>query len=224
MFSELTGFVLGAGFNLFIAVLIVRLVYYPSSPNKNFVFTFLAFNTIIYFVLGLFTSVELSVGVGFGLFAIFSVLRYRTDEMPIREMTYLFVLIALPVMNSLLLTNADYARLIAANGILLTVLTVLEREWGFHFETSKKVLYEKIDLITPENREEMLADLRGRTGLPIKRIEINRVDFLRDTAEIKIFYDEPRNYHRRDDPSLFNGEFPYEEEEILPHQSERIKK
>lgn len=222
MFSELTNFILGAGFNLLVAALIVRLIYYPSSPNKNYVFTFLAFNTIIYFVLGLFTSVEMSVGVGFGLFAIFSVLRYRTDEMPIREMTYLFVLIALPVMNSLLLGNGDYAQLLVANGILLALLYVLEHEWGFHYETSKKVLYEKIDLITPVNREELLADLRGRTGLPIKRIEIGRVDFLRDTAEIKVFYDEPRQ-HRSAYP-LLNGEFPYEEEELLPHQIERMKK
>lgn len=222
MFSELTRFILGAGLNLLVAVLIVRFIYYPSSPNKNYVFTFLAFNTIIYFVLGLFTSVEMSVGVGFGLFAIFSVLRYRTDEMPIREMTYLFVLIALPVMNSLLLANGDYARLVAANGILLTLLYVLEREWGFRYETSKKVLYEKIELITPENREEMLADLRGRTGLPIKRAEIGRVDFLRDTAEIKVFYDEPRHHHP--EYPLLNAEFPYEEEEVLARPGERMKK
>lgn len=217
MFSELTRFILGAGLNLLVAVLIVRFIYYPSSPNKNYVFTFLAFNTIIYFVLGLFTSVEMSVGVGFGLFAIFSVLRYRTDEMPIREMTYLFVLIALPVMNSLLLSGGDYARLAVANGILLALLYVLEREWGFRYETSKKVLYEKIELITPENREEMLADLRGRTGLPIKRIEIGRVDFLRDTAEVKIFYDEPR--HHNPEYSLPDAEFPYEEEEVLHAQT-----
>lgn len=222
MSSELIRFVLGAGFNLLIAILIVRLIYYPSSPNKNYVFTFLAFNTIIYFVLGLFTSVELSVGVGFGLFAIFSVLRYRTDEMPIREMTYLFVLIALPVMNSLLLTNGDYARLMLANGILLAVLYVLEREWGFHYETSKKILYEKIDLITPANRGEMLADLRGRTGLPIKRVEISRVDFLRDTAEVKIFYDEPRRYQGQDD--FLPSEFSYEEEEVIPHTNSRMKR
>jgi len=222
MSSELISFVLGAGFNLLIAVLIVRLIYYPVSPNKNYVFTFLAFNTIIYFVLGLFTSVELSVGVGFGLFAIFSVLRYRTDEMPIREMTYLFVLIALPVMNSLLLANADYARLMVANGILLAVLYVLEREWGFHYETSKKVLYEKINLITPANRAEMLADLRGRTGLPIKRVEISRVDFLRDTAELKIFYDEPRRYQGHDD--FHPGEFPYEEEDLIPQSNSRMKR
>jgi multisubunit Na+/H+ antiporter MnhE subunit len=192
MFNELTDFILGVGFNLAVALLIVRFIYYPFTQNKNYVFTFLAFSTIIYFVLGLFTSTDLSVGVGFGLFAIFSVLRYRTDEMPIREMTYLFIIIALPVMNSILMSNGDVMKLLVANGVIVALLYVLEKEWGFHFEASKKITYEKIDLITPANRDYLLADLRQRTGLPIKRAEVGRLDFLHDTAEIRIFYDEPQ--------------------------------
>jgi hypothetical protein len=191
MFSELAHFVLGAGLNLIIALVIVRFVYYPVTQDKAYVFTFLAFNTIIYFVLGFLTSVDLSIGVGFGLFAIFSVLRYRTDEMPIREMTYLFIIIALPVMNSTLISSTDVTRLVVANGMIVVLLYVLEKEWGFHFEISKKITYERIDLIPPVNRDELLADLRERTGLPVKRVEVGRIDFLRDTAELKIFYDEP---------------------------------
>ena len=193
MFSELTDFILGAGLNLAVALIIVRFIYYPITQNKNYVFTFLAFSTIIYFVLGLFTSTDLSVGVGFGLFAIFSVLRYRTDEMPIREMTYLFIIIALPVMNSILMSNGDVMKLLAANGMIVALLYILEKEWGFHFEASKKITYEKIDLITPANRGYLLADLRQRTGLPIKRVEIGRLNFLCDTAELKIFYDEAQS-------------------------------
>jgi multisubunit Na+/H+ antiporter MnhE subunit len=192
MFTELTNFILGAGLNLAVALIIVRFIYYPFTQNKNYVFTFLAFSTIVYFVLGLFTSTDLSVGVGFGLFAIFSVLRYRTDEMPIREMTYLFIIIALPVMNSILMSNGDVMKLLAANGMIVALLYILEKEWGFHFEASKKITYEKIDLITPANRDYLLADLRQRTGLPIKRVEVGRLNFLRDTAELKIFYDEPQ--------------------------------
>ena len=111
MSNELLYFILGAGLNLLVALLVVRFVYYPATQDKTYVFTFLAFNTVIYFVLGLLTSANLSVGVGFGLFAIFSVLRYRTDEMPIREMTYLFILIALPVMNSVMISEAKVAML-----------------------------------------------------------------------------------------------------------------
>jgi len=192
MFNGLSELVLGAALNLAVALVIVRFIYYPVTQDKRYVFTFLAFSTIIYFVLGLFTNTDMSVGVGFGLFAIFSVLRYRTDEMPIREMTYLFIIIALPVLNSILVSSGDLAQLLVANGITVALLYVLEREWGFHFEASTKITYEKIDLIAPANREQLLTDLRERTGLLVKRVEIGRLDFLRDTAEIKIYYDEAR--------------------------------
>jgi hypothetical protein len=190
--TELTDFLLGAGFNLAMTLLIVRGIYYPVTQDKNFVFTFIAFNTIIYFVLGLLTSVEVSVGVGFGLFAIFSLLRYRTDEIPIREMTYLFIVIALGVMNSMLMTHGSVARLLAANGVIMAVLFILERGWGFRFESNKRIAYDRIELITPERRAELLADLRQRTGLAVKRVEIGRIDFLHDLADLKVFYDEQR--------------------------------
>jgi hypothetical protein len=192
MATELTNLVLGAGLNLAIALVIVRFIYYPGTQNKNYVFTFLAFNTVIYFVLGLLTSTSLSVGVGFGLFAIFSVLRYRTDEIPIREMTYLFVIIALPVMNSVLMGGGQVAALLLANGLTVALLFVLERGWGFHFEANKKITYERIDLIAPAQNEALLTDLRQRTGLPVKRATIGRIDFTRDTAEIVIHYEEPK--------------------------------
>ncbi len=190
MSTELTNLILGAGINLLVALVIVRFIYYPGTQNKNYVFTFLAFNTVIYFVLGMLTNATLSVGVGFGLFAIFSVLRYRTDEIPIREMTYLFVIIALPVMNSVLMAAGSVAELLAANAFVVAVIFVLEKEWGFHFESSKRITYERIDLITPANSETLLADLRQRTGLPVKRAVVGRIDLARDTADIIIFYDE----------------------------------
>ncbi len=193
MLDGLGGFMLGAVFNLAVALVIVRFIYYPFTQNKNYVFTFLAFNTVIYFVLALLTSVTVSVGVGFGLFAIFSVLRYRTDPIPIREMTYLFIIIALPVMNSALTSGNEWGRLLAANGMMVALLYVLEREWGFRFEASKRIVYEKVELIKPGNTEQLLADLRERTGLPIKRVAVGRIDFLRDVAELRVYYDERRN-------------------------------
>ena len=199
MSPELAEFVVGAAFNLVVAILIVRFVYYPLTQNKSYVFTFVAFNTVIYCVLSVLTSAEISVGVGFGLFAIFSVLRYRTDPMPIREMTYLFIIIALPVMNSALAAARDFSHLLTANAAIVVLLYVLEKGWGFHFEASKKINYDKIELITPENRERLLADLRERTGLPVRWVEIGRIDFLSDTAEIKIYYEDVRkNYWREE--------------------------
>lgn len=191
MSTDLTTFILGAALNFAVALFIVRFVYYPVTQDKTYVFTFLAFNTVIYFVLGLLTSATLSVGVGFGLFAIFSVLRYRTDEMPIREMTYLFILIALPVMNSVMMSDDNLAYLLVANGAVVGLLYALEREWGFHFAGSKRVMYDRIDLISPANEARLLADLHERTGLNVERVDVRRIDFLHDTAELTIFYDQP---------------------------------
>lgn len=187
--SEFASFLLSFAFNFLIALLIVRFIYYPSTHNKRYVFTFLAFNTVIFFVLSFMTSIQIGIGVGFGLFAIFTILRYRTDPIPIREMTYLFVIVALPVMNSAAVIGTIWPQLIAANLAILATLWVLEHEWGFSYEASKRVLYEKIDLIRPERRAELQADLEARTGLKIKRIAIGKIDFVRDTADLKIYYD-----------------------------------
>ena len=189
--SDLASFLVGFGFNLLVAILIVRFIYYPSTHNKRYVFTFLAFNTVIYFVLSFMNSVEIGVGVGFGLFAIFSILRYRTDPIPVREMTYLFLIVALPVMNSAVTAGTVWPQLVAANLAIMAILLVLEKEWGFHYEASKRIVYEKIELIRPDRCAELQADLEMRTGLKIKRISIGKVDFLRDTADIQVFYDDP---------------------------------
>ena len=177
------------GLNLAVVVVIVRLIYYPQRRDKDYVFTFFAFNTIIFFVMGLLNNTELSIGVGFGLFAIFSVLRYRTHTIPIREMTYLFVLIALPVINSIMLEKEHYEEFALINLAIAGGLFVLEQEWGFHYEVRKVVTYERIDNIRPDNWPVLMADLKKRTGLPIERIEIGKINFLRDTADITIYYD-----------------------------------
>ncbi len=202
MVSLFTGFVL----NLAIAVAIVRFIYYPAKQNKNYVFTFLAFNTIIYFVMSVLSTAEIGVGVGFGLFAIFSVLRYRTDAMATREMTYLFVLIGLPVINSVLQREGDWATLAALNVALMAILFVLEREWGFRYTSSKSIRYERVDLIRPENHQALLADLRTRTGLPVERVEIGGIDLINDSARLKIYYDEPRTQRRSADDVVVVGD------------------
>ncbi|MBN1313127.1 MAG: DUF4956 domain-containing protein [Anaerolineae bacterium] len=175
--------------NFVIVFVIVRFIYYPQQRDKNYVFTFIAFNTIIFFVMGLLNNADISLGVGFGLFAIFSILRYRTETIPIREMTYLFIVIALPVLNAVLLNGQFYGELAVANLATMGVLYVLERGWGFRYETRKTITYERIEMIRPENWALLLADLQQRTGLPIKRIEIGKLNFLRDSAEIHIYYD-----------------------------------
>lgn len=186
----------GFAVNLVVALIIVRFIYYPAKQDKNYVFTFLAFNTIIYFVMSFLATAELGIGVGFGLFAIFSVLRYRTVTMSPREMTYLFIVTALPVLNSVMMRANTWSVLLAVNATVVAVLFVLEREWGFHFESAQMIRYERIELIKPEHHCLLLEDLRQRTGLPVNRVEIGQINFLNDTAELKIYFDEPKAQRR----------------------------
>ena len=188
--SEFTIFLLGFVFNLLIAIVLVRFIYYPSTHNKRYVFTFLSFNTMIFFVLSFLTSIEIGIGAGFGLFAIFTLLRYRTDPIPVREMTYLFVIVGLPVMNSTSSNNDLWLRLILANLTILIIMYVLEKEWGFHFDASKRIIYEKIELVRPDRMVELKADLELRTGLKIKRVAVGKINFLKDTAELVVYYDD----------------------------------
>jgi hypothetical protein len=177
--------------NFGVTLIIVRFIYYPSRRDKDYVFTYLAFNVVTFLVSSLLLSAELSMGFGLGLFAVFSVLRYRTDPIPIRDLTYLFVIMAFPVVNAILVGQEQWATLFVANFSLVLVLYVAEKGWGFQYEISKTITYEKIDLIRPENRHLLLEDLQKRTGLTITRLEIDRINFLRDTAEIKVYLTNP---------------------------------
>ena len=188
---------LGFLMNLLVALVIVRGIYYPAQHDRNNVFTFLAFNSVIYFVMTFLANAQLSVGVGFGLFAIFSVLRYRTGEISTREMTYLFILIALPVMNSVLMSNSSWSILLACNGTILAVLYALEQGWGFTYENSKAVKYDRLDLIAAGQQEALLADLRRRTGLPVERCEIGKLNLIDETADLVVYFEEPRPLGRR---------------------------
>lgn len=185
--------------NLAVAILIVRFIYYPSRQSKNSVFTFFGFSTTIYFIVSFLSAAELGIGVGFGLFAIFSILRYRTSPMPAREMTYLFVLIALSVMSAILMSTANWLLLTAISAVICTVLLILEREWGFHYETVKSVKYERVDLIRAENYADLLADMRQRTGLDVTRVEIGSINYVNEWAEVKLYFstraERGRHYH-----------------------------
>jgi hypothetical protein len=132
-------------------------------------------------------------GFAFGMFAIFSILRYRTVSVPIREMGYFFVCVTIGLLNSLVDFQESWEVILVSNVLLLLVIFLLERTQNLAHENYKEIHYERIDLIKPEKREEMIADLKERTGLPIHRIEINRIDFLKDVTRIKAFYLSERN-------------------------------
>lgn len=193
---------LGFLVNLAATLLIVRGIYYPIRGRKEYVFAFIAFNTVVFLVASLLGGIELSVGFGLGMFVMFRMFRYRTDPIPVREMTYLFVLMALPVINAVLLGQSNYPALPIANVVVALVLYVGEKGWGCHYDQRKSITYEKIDLIKPENYPHLLTDLRERTGLPVTRCQVGRIDFLRDVAELEIYYQQGSAYlPQRDSPS-----------------------
>ena len=177
-------------FNLLIVSYIVRYLYFNSTKNKDYLFTYLMISLTVFLLCFLLENVKLQLGFALGLFAIFGIIRYRTDPIPIKEMTYLFIVIGISIMNALANKKISYSELLFANLSILTLTYVLERIWLLKRESRKNITYEKIELIVPEKRKELIADLVNRTGLDINRVEIRRIDFLNDTAQIRIFYFE----------------------------------
>jgi hypothetical protein len=182
--------VIRASFNMFMILILVRVLYYRITPRKEYLFTYILISVVVFFMIMLLENVGVEIGFALGLFAIFGMLRYRTQQIPIREMTYLFLVIGVSVINSLANRRVSYSELLLTNAVIILATYLLEKVFLMKTETKKLIFYEKIDLIKPENRDEMIADLIERTGLPIHRVEIERIDYLRDTARINVFYFE----------------------------------
>lgn len=177
-------------FNLLISWLIVRICYYRKSQRKDYVLTYMLFSSAMFLLIFLMENVNLQIGLTLGLFAIFGVIRYRTETVPVREMTYLFVIIATSVINGLAL-NISYVELIVANALIFLLIWAMESRVLLRHTSAKLVIYEKIQLIMPERREEMIADLEQRLGHKVNKVEVGHVDFLRDVAFVKVYYELP---------------------------------
>ncbi|MDE3742019.1 DUF4956 domain-containing protein [Maribacter polysaccharolyticus] len=174
--------------NFTFLTVIIRFVYYPFSKRKDYVFTYYLISLIVFFLCFTLKKYNLDIGMALGLFAIFGIIRYRTDPIDIKEMTYLFVVIGVSVINSLANKKMSYSEIIAANVLIIVVLVAIERYWALKQEESKSIIYENIENIKPENYGVLKSDLEQRTGLSINKINIGKIDFLKDTAEVTIFY------------------------------------
>lgn len=175
------------GINLLVCWIITHFLYYPKSHRRDYYFTYLLFSTAIFFILYQLQNMKIEVGIALGLFGIFSMIRYRTEQLPIREMTYLFVLIAISIVNGAGMASS-YVSFIATNIIFILLIWLLEAVGMSNRKAQKIITYEKIALIKPERREELLADLRERTGLDIVKVQVGSIDFLKDTAFLKVTY------------------------------------
>ncbi len=174
--------------NLFFVFVLVKFLYLKYENNTYYAFTYIALSVVIFMICFLLNTVKLELGFALGLFAIFGILRYRTDAIPIKEMTYLFVVIGITVINSLSNKLISHSELLGANLLILWIIWILEHNKLLKSEKRKVILYEKIQLIKPENQALMLEDLKQRTGLNITRYEVGSINLLRDTAEVIIFY------------------------------------
>lgn len=174
-------------FNILICWIIIQFFYYKKSHRKDYYFTFMLFGVTIFILLFILQNISMQIGFALGLFAIFGMIRYRTETVQIREMTYLFLIIGISVVNGLSM-DVPYVSVIVANLLFILVIWVLESNKFLKHTSTKIILYEKIALITPDKYDEMVADLSERTGLKITRVEVGHIDFLRDVAYLKVYY------------------------------------
>jgi Domain of unknown function (DUF4956) len=175
--------------NLMVILILVRWFYFSTTRRKDFLFTYILISSLVFLLCFLLENVMLQIGFALGLFAIFGIIRYRTHAIPIKEMTYLFLVIGISVINALANT-ASIIEIIFTNLMLIIITYGLEKKWLLKHESSKSIIYEKISLILPEHHQELLEDLQKRTGISkISRIEIGEVDFLKDVCRIIIFFE-----------------------------------
>ena len=176
------------GFFLLVLFFIVYFLYYRKTHRRDYFFTLVLLSVSIFFLIYLLGSVKVKIGFALGLFAIFGVLRYRTETIPVREMSYMFGVISLSVINALA-DALSFAELLLPNAAIALLIWMFETFVLRRNLASKLILYDRIELISPERREELIEDLHKRTGLNITKVNVGSIDFLKDTAILKIEYE-----------------------------------
>jgi hypothetical protein len=178
--------------NLLFATIVIRVVYYRLYRNHEYVFTYFLFNVITFSLSFLLRKVPIELGFALGLFAVFGILRYRTEAIRIRDLTYLFVVIGIGMLNALVNEHVSVAELLTVNAVIVGTTALLELGATNRMQRSTPAIYDNLELLRPGREAELLGDVARRTGLNVIRVEIQRIDMLRDSAEILISYRVPR--------------------------------
>ncbi len=168
-------------------LIIIFLIYYPRNKKLGYIFTFIVFNVVIFLLTYVLNEVKISMGAAFGLFAVFSMLRYRTEGISMKDMTYLFIFIAIGLISAIQL---EYYELAIISGLLIVFIFILDSKFVFKQEVTRRIMYDNLDLILPDRREELIEDLKKRTGFNVRRVVIGKINLLNDSAEIKIYFYE----------------------------------
>jgi hypothetical protein len=182
-------FVLRFFLNTTVIIILVRWLYYSKTRRKDYLFTYILISSIVFLLCFLLANVKLQIGFALGMFAIFGIIRYRTDALPIKEMTYLFLIIGVSVINALTNAETSLIDLLFSNFVIIFITFGLEKLWLIKHESSKLIIYEKINLIREDKYDELVKDLQERTGIKkINRVEVGKINFLRDICDITIYY------------------------------------
>jgi hypothetical protein len=185
---NLSDFAIRSGIDLLAVLILVGFIYYPKYKNKDFVFTFSIFNVINFMICYLLGTAKIQMGFAFGLFAIFSIIRYRTIMISIKDMGYFFICVALGMLNSLADSSDGYILLIACNLVILAITLGLDRLNFINNENSKEIIFDNVGLIRPSQREALIKELRERTELNIHRVDVVKINYLKDTCLLKVYY------------------------------------
>ena len=177
--------------DLVFVLLVVRGVYTRLYHHRDYAFTYLLLNLVTFALSFILSQVRVDLGFAMGLFAVFGILRYRAESIEVRNLTYLFVVIGLAVLNALVAPGVSLGELLLVNAVIVGMVAALESAPFSRRQESRRVVYDRLDLLTPARTHELIADLRARTQLPVERYDIGNVDLLRDTAELVVWYSLP---------------------------------
>ncbi len=200
-------FVLRFILNMSVIMILVRWLYYSKAKRKDYLFTYILISSIVFLLCFLLESVKLQIGFALGMFAIFGIIRYRTDALPIKEMTYLFLIIGVSVINALTNAETSLMDLLFTNAVIIFITYGLEKVWLLKHESSKLIVYEKINLIKKENYDLLIKDLEERTGIKkINRVEVGKINFLRDICDLTIYYYADNNENLSDHTKIHDND------------------
>jgi len=186
--TDLWSLMLRFSLNMGITYILIKLIYFKTNKRKDYLFIYFLMSTIVFLICFMLGNVKIELGFALGLFAIFGIIRYRTDPIPIKEMTYLFLVVGVAIINALSNKKVSYAEMIFTNMAIVIITWYLEKIWMTKQLSIIRINYEKIDLVHPSKKEELIEDLKERTGLDIKDVSVARMSFLRDTARLMVKY------------------------------------
>ncbi len=173
--------------NFSVLIIVIRYIYYSTARRKSYLFTYMLIGVTVFFLSFILEKIKMQLGFALGLFAVFGIIRYRTDSIPIKEMTYLFVIIGIAILNAIS-SGVSIAELLFTNIALIAVVWSGEYFWMYRHESSKVIIYDNLEYIKPSNKKLFLEDIQRRTGLKVSRIEIGDIDFVKSSVKLVIYY------------------------------------